>query len=89
MALGANSGRVFGSVAKQGIVTALFGTVLGIAAALGTTKYAASLLFETRPNDPLVFITAPVLVLSVAFLGSALPARRALKVDPVEALRDV
>jgi len=89
MALGADTGRVFGSVINQGIVLALAGSVLGVVAALATTKYIAGLLFEVSPTDPVVFSGASVLVLVIALVGSALPARRAVKVDPVEALREV
>jgi putative ABC transport system permease protein len=89
MALGADFGRVFRSVVNQGIVMASFGALLGVVAAFGTTRSFASLLFEVSPTDPLVFVSAPVLVLCVAVLGSALPARRAVQVDPVEALREV
>jgi predicted permease len=89
LALGAHSGRVFGSVVGQGLLIAAAGILLGVATALWMTKYLAGLLFEVSPKDPLVFVVAPVIVIAVAVLGSALPARRAVKVDPVEALREV
>jgi predicted permease len=89
MALGANTGRVFGSVMKQGFAVTSLGMLLGIVVALGTTSHIAGLLYGVSPTDPLVFVSASVLVLSVAMLGCALPARRAVRVDPVKALREM
>lgn len=88
MALGANNGRVFGSVVGQGMMLATVGALVGIVAAFWTTRFLSSLLFEVSPTDPMVFLSASALVLAVALLGSTLPARRAVQVDPVEALRD-
>ena len=67
---------------------ATVGTVLGVVGAFWTTRYLSSQLFEVSTTDPLVFLSAPALVLLVALLGSSLPALRAVKVDPVEAPRD-
>ena len=88
MALGAHTGHVFGSVVGQGVWLATVGTVLGVVGAFWTTRYLSSQLFEVSTTDPLVFLSAPALVLFVALLGSSLPALRAVKVDPVEALRE-
>ena len=89
MALGAHTSHVFGSVVGQGVRLAAVGTLLGVGAAFWTTRYLSGLLYEVSPTDPLVFLSAPALVLMVALLGSSLPARRAVMVDPVKALRDV
>ena len=88
MALGAHTGHVFSSVVGQGVWLATVGTVLGVVGAFWTTRYLSNQLFEVSTTDPLVFLSAPALVLFVALLGSSLPALRAVKVDPVEALRD-
>jgi len=63
--------------------------VLGVVGAFWTTRYLSSELFEVSTTDPMVFVSAPALGHFVALLGSSLPAFRAVKVDPVDALRDV
>jgi putative ABC transport system permease protein len=89
MALGAHARHVFGSVVGEGVWLAAVGTFVGAAVALWFTRNLSSLLFEVSPTDPVVFLTAAFLVLSVAVLASYVPARRAVRVDPVEALREV
>jgi putative ABC transport system permease protein len=88
MALGAHTGHVFGSVVGQRVWLATAGTVLGVAGAFGATRYLSGLIFEVSPTDPVVFLSAPALGLLVVLLGSSMPARRAVRVDPVKALRD-
>jgi putative ABC transport system permease protein len=63
------------------------GIVIGLAAAYALTRVMKSMLFNVRPDDPLVFATVAGLLGVVAFFASYLPARRALRVDPVIALR--
>jgi len=87
LALGANLTQLRNMVVKQAMLLAAVGTAAGLAAAFGLTRLMASLLFGVRPNDPAVFATVAVLLGTVAFLASYLPARRALRVDPVVALR--
>lgn len=89
MALGADTRHVFGSVVGQGVWLAGIGTLWGVATALWFTRHLSTLLFEVSPTDPFVFVSAPFLVLSVAVLACFLPARRAVAVDPVDALREV
>jgi putative ABC transport system permease protein len=87
MALGAKKGDVLRMVAGQGLNFAILGIVLGMAAALGLTRYFNSLLYGVKPTDPLTLIAVSVLLLGVSLLASYIPARRATKVDPMVALR--
>jgi predicted permease len=87
MALGARPGDVMRLVVGQGARLALVGIVLGIAGALGVTRFLQSMLFEVKPTDPLTFTGVAVLLLLVALLACYIPARRAMRVDPMVALR--
>jgi predicted permease len=87
MALGASQGDVLGMVLKQGLALAGAGVVLGLAGAAATTRLLTSFLFEVKPGDPLTYLGVAALLAVVAMAASYLPARRATKVDPLEALR--
>ena len=87
MALGADRAAVRRLVVWQGAKLALAGIVLGLGAALGLAHLIASLLFEVKPWDPAAFVAAPLILISVALIAVWLPATRASKVDPMEALR--
>jgi putative ABC transport system permease protein len=87
LALGANFPQLRNMVVRQAMLLAGVGIAIGLAAAYGLTRFMSSLLFDVKPNDPAVFLTVAGLLLGVAFLASYLPARRALRVDPVVALR--
>jgi predicted permease len=87
LALGANSPQLRNMIVRQAMLLAAIGITIGLAAAFGLTRLMASLLFHVKPNDPAVFAFVAVLLGAVAFLASYLPARRALRVDPVVALR--
>jgi ABC-type antimicrobial peptide transport system permease subunit len=63
------------------------GVVLGLPAALVLTKYAESLLYEIKSNDPSVLASGVVLICLVSFLAGYIPARNAMKIEPLEALR--
>ena len=87
MALGAGRASVLGMILRQVLWTAGGGIALGMAAALVATKVVESLLYGVKANDAESFALAAGLVLSVAMLAVAVPARRAMGVDPVRALR--
>lgn len=87
MALGAQRKDVFRLILSQGMRPAILGVVVGLAAALLTTRLLSNLLFAIKPADPITFAAVPVLLLVVALLACYLPARRALRVDPMITLR--
>ncbi len=86
-ALGAQRADVIGLVLRQGMKLAAVGVLIGLAGAFALTHLIRSLLFGVAPTDPLTFVVIPVLLATVALLACWLPARRASKVDPIEALR--
>lgn len=87
LALGADPPQLRNMVVRQAMLLAATGIAFGLVAAFALTRLMASLLFQVKPNDPAVFISVALLLAVVAFLASYLPARRALRVDPVIALR--
>ena len=87
VAMGAERADVLRMILGQGAKTALMGVALGTVAALGLTRLMASLLFGVRATDPLTFAAVVILLGAVALGGSWAPARRAMRVDPMVALR--
>jgi putative ABC transport system permease protein len=87
MALGAHVGEVARLVVMQSVRLTLAGILVGVVVAMLTTRLLASLLFEVQPADPAVLAAVSALLLAVAMLASLLPARRAARTDPSEALR--
>ena len=87
MALGAERREVLRLVVGRGIFLAALGAALGVAAAFGLTRYLTSLLYGVRPLDPVTFTAVAILLLAVAVAACAIPARRAMRVDPMVALR--
>jgi putative ABC transport system permease protein len=87
IALGAQPGNIMGLVLKQGMKLAGLGVVLGLAGAVCLTRWLASLLYGVSATDPLTFVVIALLSMSVALLACWIPARRAMKVDPIVALR--
>jgi ABC-type lipoprotein release transport system permease subunit len=73
---------------QQGLWLTGVGVVVGVLGALALTRTIKSLLFEVSATDPVVFTVIPVLLVMVSLLACYTPARRATKVDPLEALRD-
>ena len=87
MALGANSADILRMVLKEGLMLALAGVGIGIAAAFGLMRLLRTLLFEVSTNDAATFASVAGALFVVALLACYLPARRATKVDPLVALR--
>ncbi len=87
MALGARRADVLRAVLKRGIKLVLAGIAIGIAGALALTRMMTSLLHDVSPTDPLTFACIVFLLVSVALLASYVPARRAVRVDPMVVLR--
>jgi putative ABC transport system permease protein len=87
MALGAGRSAVVGMVVRTTLLLALAGVAIGIAGSLALTRYLASLLYGVRPDDPWAFSLAAAVLILAAVLAGYLPARRAMRVDPIAALR--
>jgi predicted permease len=87
MALGATRGDVLWMVVRGGARRAALGIAVGLAAALGATRLLSALLFNVSPTEPFVFAGVSALLLAVAAAASYAPARRALRVNPTQALR--
>lgn len=87
IALGARREQIMGKMLGDGLRPALWGLVLGLAASAGVTRLIASLLFGTRPFDAVVFVAVSGTLIAVAALACALPAWRASRLDPMQALR--
>jgi putative ABC transport system permease protein len=87
MALGAKRQQVRGLVANQGLRLALVGMTSGLAITLAMARWLSSLLYEVSVTDPAIYTGASVLILVVAWLAGYVPARRAARVEPLQALR--
>jgi predicted permease len=87
MALGADRSRIRSLVVWHGMRLAIVGVVIGIGAAFGLTRFIASFLFGVKTWDPFVFVTVPVVLSLVALLAVWMPATRASRLDPQQALR--
>jgi putative ABC transport system permease protein len=87
MALGADRKKIRNLVVWQGMQLAIAGVIVGVCAAFGLTRLIASFLFGVKSWDPIVFVTVPAILTAVALLAVWLPATRASRLDPMEALR--
>jgi predicted permease len=87
-ALGAQRGDTLRLILRQGMEPVAIGLGLGLLAAFGLTRLISGLLYGVSPGDPATFATVALLLAAVAILACYLPARRAARIDPVEALRN-
>ena len=87
IALGAQRTQIFRLVVQQGMMYAAAGLLLGVAGAFALTRTMESLLFGVVPTDPGMFVSVPLLLATVAFAATSVPALRATNADPLSALR--
>ncbi|HXN97548.1 MAG TPA: ABC transporter permease [Candidatus Acidoferrales bacterium] len=87
MALGAQRRDLLRLVVGQGILLVLIGAAIGIAAAIGLTRFMSTILYGVHADDPLTFAVVAILLTLVALAACYIPARRAMRVDPIIALR--
>ena len=87
LALGADPRQVLGLVLRQGLRLALTGVAIGLVAAFAVTRVMKNMLFNLSATDPVTFLAIALLLVAVALLASYLPALRATRVNPIEALR--
>jgi putative ABC transport system permease protein len=87
LALGAPRDRMFAEIAGRGLMLAIAGTVVGVLCAAVVARLMAGVLYGIRPFDPMVFAGVPIALVIVAALACSIPARRALRIEPLLALR--
>jgi len=87
VALGARAATVLRAIALDGLILALTGVAWGLPLALWSTRALATLLYQVKPGDPGILAAVSALLVLITLAASYLPARRAAKVDPLEALR--
>ena len=87
MAVGAQTGEIFRMILSEGLKLSLTGLMLGLLGALCLGQAGSSLLFGVTPTDPLTFIVVSLLLIAVAVAACCFPARRAMKIEPIVALR--
>ena len=87
MALGAQRGDILKLVTEHGLILTLIGLGIGWLGAFGLARCMSSMLYQVNTHDAVTFVIAPLILIMVALLACYLPARRATKIDPMEALR--
>ncbi len=87
MAIGATARDILKLVFKQGMLPLGIGLIIGLAASLAVNRLLESMLVQVSPADPLTLAAASAVLIVAATLGCLIPARRAMRVDPVVALR--
>ena len=87
LALGAQRSDILRMVVRQGLGLAIAGAAVGLVCALIVSHLMAGLLYGVRPSDPVTFVGVALLLIGVALLACYIPARRAIRVDPLVALR--
>ena len=88
VALGASSGGIVRLVVQQGLSIAILGVGLGVVGALAIARVTRSLLFGVSPTDPLTYVAVSVVIVGVALVACMVPAQRAMRVDPLVAIRN-
>jgi ABC-type antimicrobial peptide transport system permease subunit len=87
MAVGAQAGEIFRMILGEGLKLSLTGLMLGLLGALWLGQAGSSLLFGVSPTDPLTFIVVALLLIAVTAAACCFPARRAMRIEPIVALR--
>jgi putative ABC transport system permease protein len=87
VALGASRGDVLWLVARQGLTLAAIGTAIGVAGAVASSKVMQGMLFGVQPNDPATLVIVSAVMIGVAAVATLVPAMRAMRVEPITALR--
>jgi predicted permease len=87
MALGAQTGAVLRMIMREGSIMLISGVAIGLLLAMATAKVLSGILYEVGALDPVAFTVAPLVLITAALIATWLPARRATRVDPVQALR--
>jgi len=87
VALGAQRRDVMAMVVGQGMTMTIVGTAIGVAASAALARLMSSLLFGVSAVDPVTFVAIPLLLIAVALAACYVPARRAMRVDPLQTLR--
>jgi predicted permease len=86
-AIGATHGQIIGLIMRQGLWKTAIGLVIGLVGAILLSRYIKTQLYEVSPTDPRAYVAVSLVLLAVAALASYLPARRAAKINPIDALR--
>jgi ABC-type antimicrobial peptide transport system permease subunit len=87
MALGAQAGAVLRMIMREGFIMLITGVGMGLVLAMVTARILSGILYEVGPLDPLAFTVAPLVLVAAALVATWLPARRATRVNPIQALR--
>jgi ABC-type antimicrobial peptide transport system permease subunit len=87
LALGAEPRSIVGIIVREGLRLAVTGTIAGLAGAIATARLMAGLLYGVKPTDALTFAGVALLLVGVALLACYIPARRAVRIGPLVALR--
>jgi len=89
LALGASRGRLFGMVVRDGMRPVILGLILGLCGVAFLTRWIQSLLFGVTPSDPATFLLTVAVLTAAASCACAIPALRAIRVDPAISLREM